>query len=323
MKTSKRLILGVTASILLAGSFFITGCGSKTNPTSANPGPSGTPVYSTSAVTVVNGGGSFYPSGICYSNINGNLWLIVGLIGAGPWALDEYTTAGASITAISTFNGSGNFNNPICVNDGPDGTVYVADTNNTQIEVFSSSGTYQTVITGFSGLMSVAVNSASTTLYALDNSSPISILTYSITGTTSKTFNSTGSFSTTGSGIGALNNPWYMVLDSNNNVYVTDKGNGNIVKYGPTGANPVSFGSPLLTSPTGIAVDSSGNVLAIQYPNPCFIQEFTLSGSTYTAGVTFGGSILNDSLDLALDGSNNLYVANYLGHQILEFKNTN
>jgi sugar lactone lactonase YvrE len=79
----------------------------------------------------------------------------------------------------------------------------------------------------------------------------------------------------------------------------------------------------VLTNPDGIVVDSAGNVLVSQYTGSGFIQEFTPSGSTYTAGVTFGNGFLGEPSGLALDRSGNLFVADYLNFQIVEFKNTN
>ena len=313
MKTSKRLILGVTASILLAGSFFITGCGSKTNPTSANPGPSGTPVYSTSAVTVVNGGGSFYPSGIGF--YNSSFWIINGINSD----LFEYSSSGTLETTISTFNGTGSFHYPVGVNVGPDGTVYVGDWGNNQVEVFSSSGSYQTTITGLTSVVGAAVNSAGTTLYVVEQTP--ALLTYSITGSTTKTFAPIGSFNTS-SGAGILEAPQFITLDTSNNIYVTND-MGYIVKYDPADSNPVSFSSTTLSLPEGIVVDSAGNVLVASHNTPGFIQEFNPSGSTYTGGVTFGNSYINAPMGLALDSSGNLYAANCNGNQILEFKNTN
>jgi hypothetical protein len=140
-----------------------------------------------------------------------------------------------------------------------------------------------------------------------------------------KTFTNTGFFSTTGSGVGNLSGGGAMVLtlDSSGNVYVTNPYYTNIVKYGPTGASPVSFGSAALTEPVGIDVDSAGNVLVSQGEAPGFIQEFNPSGSTYTAGVTFGNNASYRIDSLTLDGSGNLYAADYSGMGILEFTNTN
>jgi hypothetical protein len=313
MKTSKIIRFAVILFFPFLATLYF-GCPSKNSPTSP-PAPTATPLYSSTGVTVVSGSGEFF--GITY--YKGDLWFINLITNTGPYNLDEYTAAGVSVLGIATFNGSKTFNNPWGVKAGPDGTIYVADWMNNQVEVFSSSGTYQTNITGLTSVWDVAVNSASTTLYALLEAP--SIQTYSITGTTSKTFTSTGSFSTTGSGAGTLDNARFLALDAGNNVY-TANNTPDVVKYAPDGSNPVSFGSPSLSKPYGLVVDSAGNVLVADYNNG-FIQEFKPAGSTFTAGVTFGNSQLNQPCGLTLDGSGNLYAATDSGVNIVEFKKTN
>ena len=320
MRHLTKLFYAGIFSFLIAGSVLITGCPSKSSPTStANPTP--TPYYSTSAVTVFSGTGTFVPRSINY--YNGDLWIANSYTSAG--AMDEYTTAGLAVTAISTYSGSNPFDGVGNANIGPDGTIYVPDWGNGQVEVFSSSGTYQTLIPGFTKTTSVAITSDGLILYVLENSSPVSILIYAIDNSTNpKTFVNAGYFSTTSSGVGTLMAPQFLALDSNNNVYVTNLAvTPNIVKYGPTGANPVSFGTPALTLPWGIVVDSAGNVLVSDCNLPGFIQEFNPSGSTYTAGVTFGNNASYRIDSLTLDGSGNLYAADYSGMGILEFTNTN
>ncbi len=304
--------------ILLGLGWFLGGCGSSNSPSTPASSGSSEPNYSTTAVTVVAGTSLFGPFGIGYSPSNGNLWFA----NAIEEYLDEYTTAGASVTYISTFNGSTSFNQLSDVKVGPDGTVYASDYN-VGVYVFSPGGTYQTSITGLTTVESAATNSAGTTLYVVE-ASPKAILFYLINSSTSpKTFTFEGMFGSTSSGVGALSSPGFMALDSNNHVFVANYGLGNIIRYNSDGTGPVSFGSDLLTKPLGIAVDGAGNVLVSQNANPGFIQEFNPSGNSYTAGVILGSaSYLDYPSGLTLDGSGNLYVSNSL-YQILEFKKTN
>jgi sugar lactone lactonase YvrE len=306
----------------LAAGLFSAGCGPGSNPSSpVKPNP--TPAYSTSAVTVVSISNSSQSNGllgICLDG--GDLWFTDYKFNPTGWDLEKYTTSGSSVTEISSFNGAATFYGFFDVKAGPDGSVYVADQGHNQVVVFDSSGTFQQVIPGLSDAAGAAVNSAGTTLYVLEAYPSNAILAYSITGATPKVFAYASAFNT-GSGAGALSGPMFLALDSSNNVYVTNQISNptcDIVKYGPGGANPVTFGSPALTAPTGIAVDASGYLL-VANSDPAFIQEFNPSGNTYTAGVTFGNGQLADPQGLALDGSGDVYVANGHDSQVLEFKN--
>jgi len=301
-------ILILTVAAVLTGA-----CGSNKSPTSTtNPTP--TPYYSSSAVTVMNLGAD--PTGISY--YNSYIWVMV-----GPTSLGEYTPAGTAVTTITQAGPSALGNSPN-VAIGPDDSVYVADVGNGQIDVFTVSGStasFSTSITGLTGVTDMAVNAAGTTLYVLTNANPGAIMTYSIAGTAyPKTFTYVSTFSTTSSGTGALNNARCLALDVGSNVYVANYRTGNIVKYGPTGSSPVSFGSAALSYPYGIVVNTDGSVLVSACDNPGFIQEFTPSGSTYTAGVTFGNNVLVGPEGLALDPSQNLYVSNSVDTQVVEFQ---
>ena len=308
------LVLGLSA-------FYHSGCGSSSNPASS-PAPVSTPGYSTTAVTVVSGPSTFTPRSISY--YNGNLWVTNTYTAGG--ALQEFTTSGLSVTAISAYNGSATFGGLTQTNIGPDGTLYVGDYGNSQIEVLSPTGAYQTVITGLTKVEGVAVNSAGTTLYVSEANTPPAILVYSIISTTTqKTFNYIGSFSTTSSGPGALMSPGYLALDSSNNVYVANMAvPSNAIKYGPSGGSQVSFTASGLTLPIGIGVDRAGNVLVAQCSLPGYIQEFnpSASGTAFTAGVTFGNNYFQGPEGIAFDDSKNLYVASVDNNQILEFKYT-
>jgi len=74
--------------------------------------------------------------------------------------------------------------------------------------------------------------------------------------------------------------------------------------------------SPAFIAAHGEFLDS----LVSACDNPGFIQEFTPSGSTYTAGVTFGNNVLVGPEGLALDPSQNLYVSNSVDTQVVEFQ---
>jgi sugar lactone lactonase YvrE len=311
------LILGLSAGLFLAG------CPSN-NSSTTTPKTNPTPAYSTTAVTVVSGLSPHRPIGICYDT--GYLWFTTDPV--TNFYLYEYSVNATPITETENYTGTTPFGIIYDVKAGPDGAVFVADYGNSQVEVFpevnNDSVTYQTAFTGLTNIRSLAINSAGTSIYFLLSTTTPAIKGYYLNSTVPKSISTAGvTFTTTASGPGSLSSPQGMAMDSNGNVYVANMGVSNIVKYAPDGSSPVSFGSSVLTNPDGIVVDSAGNVLVSQYTGSGFIQEFTPSGSTYTAGVTFGNGFLGEPSGLALDGSGNLFVADYLNFQIVEFKNTN
>ncbi len=129
--------------ILAATAVLSASCSSNNSPASPAK-PASTPAYSTTAVTVISGPSTFSPRSISY--YNGHLWIVNTYTTAGD--LEEFTTSGLSVTTISAYNGSATFDGLTQANIGPDGTIYLGDWGNGQIEVFSSTGAYQTVITG-------------------------------------------------------------------------------------------------------------------------------------------------------------------------------
>ncbi|HWE48759.1 MAG TPA: NHL repeat-containing protein [Bryobacteraceae bacterium] len=163
------------------------------------------------------------------------------------------------------------------------------------------------------------------------------------TGSTISTFAGTGSPGTTGDGAQAaaalLNGPNGVAVDSVGNVYIADTSNhrvrivnvnGVISNFAGNGFASYSGDGFLATAaglqaPTGVAVDSSGNVyIADAVAN--VVREVsggvitTLAGNG-TAG--FGGDAglanaanLNYPYAVAVDGSGNVYIADTLNHRI-------
>jgi hypothetical protein len=147
-----------------------------------------------------------------------------------------------------------------------------------------------------------------------------------------------------------LNTPQGIAADSFGNVYIADAGNCVIRKVDKTGTISTFAGtgrecgyggdggaatSAYLSSPHGVAVDSSGNVY-IADTNNYLIREVTVSNGeintvagngTYCTG---GGAACGDGglatsaeissvYSLAVDGSGNVYIADSLNYSIREF----
>jgi len=115
-------------------------------------------------------------------------------------------------------------------------------------------------------------------------------------------------------------------------------GNGTLGFSGDGG----SATSAKLTSPTGVAVDSSGNLYITdqgQNGSNCNVRKVSSSGtiSTYEGSVYQGGtscgsfgdgglatqSAINVPKNLALDSSNNLYIADTYNNAIREVTSSN
>jgi len=132
-----------------------------------------------------------------------------------------------------------------------------------------------------------------------------------------------------------LNQPGGMVIDSSGNTFIADSGNhcvrkissGTITTYAGTCGTPgyTGDGGPAtkaeLNNPTGLALDSSGNLYIADAANN-LIREVSSSGTITTiagnnsmgAGYTGDGSFatnaqLNDPTGVAVDKYGNVYIA--------------
>jgi hypothetical protein len=203
------------------------------------------------------------------------------------------TVAGIAGTAGSTDGpvASATFNAIGGVAVGPDGTLYVADSGNYTIRAISTAGVVSTLagVAGFSG-------------------------------------------DTDGTGSGArLKDPQNLAIDSEGNIYVAD-GMGNVVRKivaatgvvttiagnGASGsANGTGVGAQF-NDPTGITVDSAGNVYVADYGNDT-IRKITPAGAVTTlagstgetgsAGGTGTAATFDGPAGVGADGFGNVYVA--------------
>jgi len=131
----------------------------------------------------------------------------------------------------------------------------------------------------------------------------------------------------------SLNDPSGLALDSSGNLYIADTGNSRIRKVTPGGlittvagngsSAPITDGgfavSSSLISPTGIAVDASGNLyISDEFSRVRKVTASTGFISTFAGGATFGYSgdggaatsaLLSGPAGMAFDGPGNLYIA--------------
>lgn len=235
------------------------------------------------------------------------------------------------------------FDAPLGLAVDGNGNVFVADRGNNVIREISSSG----VVTLFSGSgeiggadgagtratfnapFGLAID-ASGNLYVGDSgNNTIRMITSN--GTVATLAGDSGSGSTDGTGASAsFNGPNGMATDSAGNVYVADRNNNVIRKISPSGVVSTLAGSAgtqgsadgagsaaSFFSPTGVTVDSAGNVYVADFGNNTVRRitsagvVSTLAGTAGTAGSTDGAAasaLFNAPYGLAVDAGGNVFV---------------
>ena len=259
--------------------------------------------------------------------------------------------AGSTMGYADGTNSAAQFNRPSGIAVDSAGNVFVADQGNNMVREMSLAGTNWVVTTlaGWTGIGSAdgAVSTArfynpaglaqdnAGNLYVADsNNNTIRKVTAAGVVTTLA-----GSAGTWGSadGIGGaaqFGTPTGVALDSAGNVFVADQGNGTIRKLTPVGTNWVvstvagsagnwgnvdGFGAAAqFGNPTGVAVDSDGNIFVadqgnnmIRKVNPAGVVT-TLAGSTETGGTADGtgsAALFNGPSGVTVDHAGNVFVA--------------
>jgi DNA-binding beta-propeller fold protein YncE len=223
-------------------------------------------------------------------------------------------------------SGDGEFNNPIGVaTDGAD-TLYVADSDNNRIQKFavdgvtatfvSSWGTGGTLLGQFTRPTGVAVD-ASNNVYVVDSGN-----------NRVQVFDDLGAYQTTWGTYGTDQGQFILVsgiaVDNAGNTYVTDTGNNRIQEFGPLASTPPALPTPsaltfvgewgpydsgTVITPTDIALDSAGNVYAVDSSNNRVV-EFDGDGKYirwWDGSATSDGQFINPS-GIAISGTR-VYVA--------------
>jgi len=292
--------------------------------------------------------------------LTGNQWNVIKFIGGylyasqdsgGIYKIDPTTGFTIARTTIAG-NGSSNrgsaanqLNFPTSLAIDSSGDILVADAANYRIQKFTPSST-----SGSNGVTVVGGNGSGTNanqigyIYdiLLDSSNNIYLAddaTDSI-----KKFNAGSTTGTriaggyTGSGAHQLNNPRAIAFDSSGNMYVADQSNHRIQKFSAgsamgdnavtvAGGNGQGYAANQLDHPSGVAIDSSGNIYVSDHNNHR-VQKFpsnstSVTNGTTVAGITgsFGGSMnqLHSPLRIIIDSSDNLIVANYSANSIVKF----
>lgn len=270
-------------------------------------------------------------------------------------AAGAVTTLAGKAGSYGGTDGTGDaarFKGPLGIAVDSAGTVYVADTGNSAIRKISAAGAVST-FAGSTGSNGSSDGSGTTARFsepngvAVDGSGNVYVADTS-NGTIRKI--TPGGVVTTlaGSpGVGGLTNgtgsaarfqvPFDVAADAAGNVYVSDHGNhvvrkitsaGVVTTLAGSGSAGNSDGTGTAASfrwPSGIAVDSAGNVYLADTDNHT-IRQITPAGVVTTVGGSARANGSTDGVgnaarffnpkDVAVDGSGNLYVADRGNHTI-------
>lgn len=290
-----------------------------------------------------------YPQGIAVDS-SGNVYVA----DSSSSTIRKITPAGVVSTLAGVQGSSGyvdgtganaEFDNPTGIAADSSGNVYVADTGNNVIRKISSAGMVSTLAGSSAGTSGSADGTGSAASFnsprgvTVDSSGNVyvadtlnsTIRKISSTGLVSTVAGTAGSpGSTNGTSTSArFNVPASIAVDSGGNLYVADTNNNAIRKISPVGQVTTLAGgtsgsadgagsAASFNGPSGVAVDSSGNVYVADSSNST-IREITPAGAVTTLAGTAGvtGSIdgmgnaarFNYLVGIAVDSSGYLYVA--------------
>lgn len=186
-------------------------------------------------------------------------------------------------------SGDGQFNAPSGIALGSDGNVYVADTNNSRIQVFEPNGQFVLKWTTNSSCYSVAVGPDGNVYAGLSNS----IRVYTPQGTLVRQWGSSGT------GPGQFNSAKGLVVSPNGDVFVADSGNYRIQvfrsngafvsQWGGNGTAPgqISFPSDVALGPDGKIFVADGFRIQAFEQSGQFVRQWTGTQSSFSC-VTVG-----------------------------------
>jgi len=312
--------------LLILSFFFLNGRlilqAQDTTPPSATISGSGT--HSNSANFDFNIVFSEAVNGFVQSDLTISNGTIVSL-GAGVTTYTHALTLGTTGMAGAT---NSLLDGPTSIAVDANGNILVVDRTNHRIQVYNSSGVYQSTIgtasavadnTGFNSPWGIALDSQGN-LYVSDQANH-----------RVQIFNSSYVYQST-IGTGAIvsdntgfNNPSDIHVDASGNIYVSDRGNHRVQIFDNTQTYVATIGTGAAVSdntgfnaPHGLTTDASGNLYVTDRSNGR-VQVFG-PGPTYTYSNTISGLVFPLGVDI--DGNGNLYIAEALTHRLRVFDNT-
>jgi RHS repeat-associated protein len=229
----------------------------------------------------------------------------------------------ASCRAGTAGTGNGQMKEPTGVQVDASGNVWVADYGNNRVQEFTATGEFVSVF-GSKGSGNGQFNEpgelafSAGNLYVTDQANH-RVQEFSTSGTY------LGQFGKLGTGPGQFEEPWGISTDpSTGDLYVVDSvEHGRVEKFNPHGVFLTEFGGGALTSPTGVIVNSGGEILVTEQYSanvskwtpaasaPAYSSAFGSSGS--------GGGQFSYPVAPALDGAGHVWVTDFSNNRVEKF----
>jgi DNA-binding beta-propeller fold protein YncE len=278
-------------------------------------------------------------------DVVGSLWNYGAPPAEAAVAADPYEGKGITLNADrivgSPGSGPGQFKRPRGIAVGPDGTLYVADTENHRIQHLTPDGAVLQTWGGFAASTETtpAPDGMLNEPWGIAVGPDGSVYVADTWNHRIQKFTSQGEFvKTWGFGISQTDDPFgfygprAVAVNAEGHVFVTDTGNKRIVvfdadgefltQFGETGLEPGQFDEPV-----GLAVDEAGQVYVADTWNQR-IQVFSPDGAggyfpVNSWDVTgWYGQSLDNKPYIGVDQQGHLFVADPESYRILEFQTT-